>query len=92
MEENPTQAGLAKGPAYGDGPDEASAAATLLEAKRPLDAPLDRVVERARGMVDETTDLINAQPYTSVILATLAGLALGLLMGSGRREVIYLRQ
>ena len=52
----------------------------------------ERAVERVREAAGEATEMISAQPVTAIAFATLAGLALGLILGGGRREVIYLRQ
>ncbi|HEV2364717.1 MAG TPA: hypothetical protein VGS12_11040 [Caulobacteraceae bacterium] len=56
--------------------------------------PLDAVLEKAQQAADDTAEAIRAQPYAAVIIATLGGLALGLMLGGGgaRREVIYLKE
>jgi hypothetical protein len=53
---------------------------------------VERVSDRARQTVEDAAQAISDQPFASLAFATLAGLALGLLLGTSRREVIYLRQ
>ncbi len=64
-------------------------AAAMVEETAGL---IDRAGERARRAAEDTAARIAAQPYAAVTFATLAGLALGLLLGASRREVIYLRE